>query len=496
MHVSGKKKKIIVIGSGVGGLGAAIRLASNGFDVEIFEKNSYAGGKIGEMQFDGYRFDTGPSVFTMPDLVEDLLMNEETAKFSYNQLEASCKYFYEDGTELIAYSDIEEFIKEIENKTNEKPDNIRAFLQKSKTIYDVTADVFLFNSIHDKKNLIRSSSLKALLNFGKIDAFSTMHESNAKRFNDDRIIQLFDRYATYNGSNPYQVPATLNIIPHLEHNLGTYFPEGGIYKIIKALKNKAEKEGVDFHFNTKVDEVVTLKQKVIGVRTGGTLHEADYVISNTDINYFYKHLLKDHKLLTKTLKPEKSSSALIFYWGVRGNFPQLKLHNILFSADYPAEFDHLFTKKTIFEDPTVYIFISSKVISSDAPEGKENWYVMINAPESTGQDWDQLRKKAREYITRKIKRMLGIDIEKHIEAEQVNDPVSIETQTSSYHGSLYGNSSNSKFAAFNRHPNYSKKYEGLYFTGGSVHPGGGIPLALSSAKIVSDYILTKHKLKI
>jgi phytoene dehydrogenase-like protein len=174
----------------------------------------------------------------------------------------------------------------------------------------------------------------------------------------------------------------------------------------------------------------------------------------------------------------------------------LKLHNILFSADYPAEFDHLFTKKTIFEDPTVYIFISSKAVSSDAPEGKENWYVMINAPESTGQDWDQLRKKAREYITRKIKRMLGIDIEKYIEAEQVNDPVSIETQTSSYHGSLYGNSSNSKFAAFNRHPNYSKKYEGLYFTGGSVHPGGGIPLALSSAKIVSDYILTKHKLKI
>lgn len=495
MHESGKTKRIIIIGSGVGGLGAAIRLARKGFNVEVFEKNSFAGGKIGEMRFEGYRFDTGPSVFTMPGLVDDLLDNEEAKEFSYNQLEASCQYFYEDGTELIAHSDIEEFIAEIENKTREKADNIRAFLQKSKTIYEVTADVFVFHSIHDNKNLFRSSSLKALLNFGKIDAFHTMHESNAKRFDDKRIIQLFDRYATYNGSDPYQVPATLNIIPHLEHNLGTYFPEGGIYKIVRSLKNKAEKEGVKFLFNTEVNEVITDKRRVKCVRAGGTFYEADYVISNTDINYFYKHLLKDRKLLEKTLKPEKSSSALIFYWGVKGNFHQLKLHNILFSSDYPKEFEYLFNKKEIFEDPTVYIFISSKAVHSDAPERKENWYVMINAPENTGQDWDQLRKKAREYITRKIKRMLGIDIEEHIEAEQVNDPVSIEAQTSSYHGSLYGNSSNSKFAAFNRHPNYSKKYKGLYFAGGSVHPGGGIPLALSSAKIVSDYILKKHKLK-
>ena len=491
-----KKKKAIIIGSGIGGLGVAVRLARAGIDVDVFEKNEQAGGKVGEIRLNDYRFDTGPSVFTMPELVEDLLGKEEAAKFSYNQLEASCQYFYEDGTELIAHSDIEEFIAEIENKTCEKADNIKAFLQKSRTIYEVTSDVFVFNSIHDKKNLFRISSLKALLNFGKIDAFNTMHESNAKRFNDKRIIQLFDRYATYNGSDPYQVPGTLNIIPHLEHNLGTYFPEGGIYEIVQSLKNKAEKEGVDFHFNTKVDEVVTQKSRVKGVRAGGTFYEADYVISNADINYFYKYLLKDPKLLEKTLKPEKSSSALIFYWGVKGNFPQLKLHNILFSADYPGEFDHLFNRKDVFEDPTVYIFISSRAVPTDAPEGKENWYVMINAPENTGQDWDQLREKARKHIIRKIKRMLGIDIQEYIEAEQVNDPVSIEEHTSSYHGSLYGNSSNSKFAAFNRHPNYSKKYKGLYFTGGSVHPGGGIPLALSSAKIVSDYILKKHKSKI
>src|SRR6056297_403509 len=489
-----KRKKAIIIGSGIGGLGVAVRLARAGIDVDVFEKNEQPGGKVGEIRLKDYRFDTGPSVFTMPELVEDLLGKDEAFKFSYYQLEASCQYFYEDGTELIAHSNIEDFINEIENKTNEKASNIRGFLQKSKIIYDVTSDVFVFNSIHDKKNLLRFSSFKALLNFGKIDAFNTMHESNAKRFNDDRIIQLFDRYATYNGSNPYQVPATLNIIPHLEHNLGTYFPEGGIYEIVRSLKSKAEKEGVTFHFNTEVNEVVIDKRKVTGVRAGDRMHEADYVISNTDINYFYKHLLKDRKLLEKTLKPEKSSSALIFYWGVKGNFPQLKLHNILFSADYPGEFDHLFTKKTIFEDPTVYIFISSKAVPADAPEGKENWYVMINAPENTGQDWDELRKKAREYIAGKIKRMLGIDIEKHIEAEKFNDPVSIEAQTSSYHGSLYGNSSNSKFAAFNRHPNYSRKYKGQYFAGGSVHPGGGIPLALSSAKIVSDYILKKHKL--
>ncbi len=170
------------------------------------------------------------------------------------------------------------------------------------------------------------------------------------------------------------------------------------------------------------------------------------------------------------------------------SFRELDLHNIFFSKHYRKEFDHLFEHRTITDDPTVYVFISSKAVPEDAPAGCENWFTMINVSENTGQDWDMEIEKARTNILDKLERMLDRDIRSHIVYQHVRDPRVIEEDTSSYRGSLYGNSSNSKFAAFNRHPNRRKDIRGLYFAGGSVHPGGGIPLCLASAKIVDSLI--------
>ncbi|MFP4042904.1 MAG: phytoene desaturase family protein, partial [Bacteroidales bacterium] len=212
----------------------------------------------------------------------------------------------------------------------------------------------------------------------------------------------------------------------------------------------------------------------------------DKVISDMDVQTFYSKVMKDDDLFTKNKQHEKSSSAMIFYWGVNGQFSQLNLHNIFFAENYQQEFQSLFDEKEIFSDPTIYVYISSKQVPSDAPNGKENWYVMINAPENVGQDWDRFKKQARKSIIAKLNLILNTNIEKYIEFERYMDPRDIEDYTSSFNGSLYGNSSNDKFAAFNRHPNFSKKFKDLYFVGGSVHPGGGIPLCLASAKIVSD----------
>ena len=195
----------------------------------------------------------------------------------------------------------------------------------------------------------------------------------------------------------------------------------------------------------------------------------------------------------KVLKQERSSSAIIFYWGIKKQFAQLQLHNIFFSNNYQQEFDSIFNKKEIFNDPTVYINISSKMEPSQAPTGKENWFVMVNAPANVGQDWTALKEKLRSTITEKLSRILGEDIAAQIETEQTLDPVMIEEQTASYMGSLYGTSSNSKWAAFLRHPNFTGTIKGLYFCGGSVHPGGGIPLCLKSAKIVSDLVAADSK---
>jgi phytoene dehydrogenase-like protein len=197
---------------------------------------------------------------------------------------------------------------------------------------------------------------------------------------------------------------------------------------------------------------------------------------------------------SKREKYEPSSSALIFYWGMDREFAELDLHNIFFSNNYKKEFETIFHSKKIDDDPTVYIHISSKCKADDAPQGCENWFVMVNAPYADGQDWEKVIREARENIVTKLNKVLGLDVTKHIQLEHKLTPELIQSKTGSYKGALYGSSSNDKMAAFLRQPNFSSEYKGLYFCGGSVHPGGGIPLCLLSGKITTDIIARDFKL--
>jgi phytoene desaturase len=278
------------------------------------------------------------------------------------------------------------------------------------------------------------------------------------------------------------------MIPHLEMHYGTFLPKGGMHEITKSLYRFAQQQGIEFKLNSSVVEIIHENGIAKGIKTAKEEMTADVLVSNMDIFSTYKSLLKDLPHPNRILRQERSSSALIFYWGVKKTFPELDLHNILFSDEYEAEFNAIFNKKTLFRDPTVYINITSKEEVTDAPEGCENWFVMINAPGNFGQDWEMLKKQAKQHIIQKINRRLDIDLESLIVAEEVLDPIGIETKTSSHRGALYGAASNSQFASFLRHPNFSKQLENLYFCGGSVHPGGGIPLCLFSAKIVSDLV--------
>lgn len=486
-------QKAFIIGAGIAGITAAIRLAVKGYAVDVFEANSYPGGKLTEFTQNGYRFDAGPSLFTMPQYVDELFKlagKNPKDYFNYQKLDVVCQYFYEDGTQLTAYADADKFAKEISNKIGESPSAVKKHISNSRKIYDITDHVFLQRSLHQLKTFLRWETVMSILRLPQIDAMRTMHKANKSFFKDERIIQLFDRYATYNGSNPYTAPATLNVIPHLEQHFGAYFPERGMYSITQALVGLAESLGVKFHYNSRVDELVLDDEKVIGIKVNGQVLKSDVVISNMDVWFTYKKLLSAYPNLhpQKILQQERSSSALIFYWGIKKQFAQLDLHNIFFSADYKAEFNHIWKKQDIYHDPTVYLNISSKLKPDDAPEGCQNWFTMINVPANTGQDWDKLIDVARKNIITKLSRLLGEDISQLITSESILDPRDIESKTSSYQGALYGTSSNRQFAAFLRHANKSSKIKGLYFCGGSVHPGGGIPLCLLSAKIVSEWI--------
>jgi phytoene desaturase len=484
-------KKDVIIGAGVAGIATAIRLAVKGYAVEVFEANATPGGKLVEINNSGFRFDAGPSLLTIPQYIDELfeLAGKDPAQyFQYQQLDIICKYFYADGTKLTAFADQAQFEKEVADIIGEPVTALQKQRNNSRTIYQLTNPIFLERAFNGLKSLFNKEAICALINLPKLDTARTMHHANQSFFEDERMVQFYDRYATYNGSNPYTAPATLNVIPHLEQELGAYFPVGGMYSIIDSLVKLAEELGVKFHYHSPVEEIVLERQKVKGIKVKGELINADVVVSNMDIWFTYNKLLKDHPKLhpQKTLQQERSSSALVFYWGINKQFDNIDLHNIFFSADYKAEFDQIWKEKTIYHDPTVYLNISSKYKPDDAPTGCENWFVMINVPANTGQDWDALITEARRRILAKLANQLGEDIEKLIVSESVLDPRGIETKTSSYLGSIYGTSSNSKYAAFMRHANQSTQIKNLYFCGGSVHPGGGIPLCLLSAKIVAE----------
>ncbi|MEO1434673.1 MAG: 1-hydroxycarotenoid 3,4-desaturase CrtD [Bacteroidota bacterium] len=480
--------RIGIIGAGIAGLGAAIRLQAKGHEVEVFEANAYPGGKLAEIQVGNYRFDAGPSLFTMPHFIEELFSLSEIdieAYFSYEKLDAVCHYFWEDGKRLKSYSDPQKFAEEVEAQLEVPKSVLLNSLADSRHKFEVTEEIFLHQSLHRARNFLSSKVVRGILNMPRLHIFQTMHDWNVKHLKEPHLVQLFDRFATYNGSSPYQASAIMHSIPHLEHGIGAFFPHGGMVNIPRALHRLAEAKGVRFHFEAPVQRIKVENGIATGFETESGTQTFDRVVSNMDVNFTYRKLMPDQAAPEKTLAQEKSTSALILYWGIKREFPELGVHNIFFTEDYKTEFEHL-RKGSVYHDPTVYIHISSKVEKTDAPTGCENWFTMINVPYNSGQDWDAIIQNSRKQIIEKLSRLLETDIEPLIEGEAILDPRSIESRTWSHLGALYGTSSNNRNAAFLRHPNFSRRIKNLYFCGGSVHPGGGIPLALLSGKIVAN----------
>ncbi len=481
--------KAILIGAGVGGLATAIRLAKKGYSVEVFEANDYIGGKLSTFSIGAYRFDAGPSLFTMPQFVDELftLCNENPdVFFQYKRKEIACNYFWEDGKTLTAYGDTNRFVEEVEEKLAVPAKTLNNYLSKAKRKFDRTRPLFLERSLHKWQTILRKETLVGIANYFSFEIDTSLNSVNQAQLQEPHLVQFYNRFATYNGSNPYQTPGMMTLVQHLEQHYGTYIPKKGMGDISQSLYELAKRQGVIFHLSTTVDKILVENKKAVGIQVNETEHRADIVVSNMDVVPTYRRLLTHQKQPEKILSQERSSSAVIFYWGMGKSFPQLDLHNIFFSDDYKAEFDAIFNQKNLFNDPTVYVNITSKDVSADAPKGKENWFVMVNAPHDTGQDWELVAQELRQWVITKLNRILDVDIAPFVEEEWIMTPNIIESRTQSYLGALYGASSNDKMAAFLRHPNFSRNISSLYFCGGSVHPGGGIPLCLLSAKIVAD----------
>ncbi|HOC24938.1 MAG TPA: phytoene desaturase family protein [bacterium] len=484
-------RQVAVIGGGLAGLSGAIELARRGFSVDLFEQTGRLGGKMNEVRREGFRFDTGPSLLTMPFVLEKLFADAGFRRREFLDLvpiEPMCRYFFADGSRLDASSDAAAMETAITMLSERDRGRFARFMAYSRRIYDLTAEVFLFTPIHEWKRVLKSRHLSTLGALPAIDPLRTVHRGVKRFFRDDRLVQLFDRYATYNGSNPYQAPATLNIIPYVEYGFGGFYVRGGMYRLVEALQRLATILGVRIHTGMPVEEIVTEKGRVAGVRVDGALLRTERVLCSADVVTAFNRLLpgfaKERRRLNRL---EPSLSGMIFLWGVKKSHPGLAHHNIFFSADYSHEFSQIFDGLRAPDDPTVYVAITSRADAEDAPEGMENWFVLVNMPYLRPGAAEPDAASVRQTVLSRL-RQQEIDVSGAIACEEVITPRDFLERYGSNAGSIYGISSNSRSMAFRRPANRSRAVPGLFLAGGACHPGGGIPLVLLSGRMAAELI--------
>jgi len=487
------RKPIIVIGAGIGGLSAAIRLAASGRRVLVLEQNSRVGGKMGEVRRDGFRWDTGPSVITMRHVFDELFSAAGRRLDDYLHLEAVeplTRYFFPDGVRLDVTRDLPQMLKQIRQLNERDVEGYLRFLAYAARLHRITGPVFIYNYPPSWRSLSRVSPADILA----VDGLRSMHRAISSFVQSPHLRQVLGRFATYVGASPFLAPATLNVIAHVELNEGVWYPRGGVYRIAEAYAHLAQELGVEIQTDTRVAGIEVQSSRVVGVRLeDGRLISSNAVIANVDIASLYEKLRAPQpdaqRQLAKIQRQPLSCSGFILLLGVEGKHLQLTHHNIFFSSDYYLEFEQIFDRGVPPSEPTIYLAITSRSTPEDAPPGLENWFVLVNAPAQRA-TWDW-RTQAESYGSRVLDLLAarGFDVRDKLRTKIIITPLEIEQMSGAYRGALYGFSSNSRWAAFRRPHNRAREVGGLYFAGGTVHPGGGVPLATLSGKVASQMLI-------
>ena len=514
-------KSIIIVGAGIGGLSAAIRLAAQGHAVTILERQAQVGGKLNHIEMDGFSFDTGPSLITMPYVLEDLFASAQRNLKDYLDLlplDITCRYFYHDGLILNAWRDHARLVEEFAQLNPHDGEAFSRFLDHARNIYQAAADPFLYHSLGAPLNVFRTfvryvlqghphseaqglgentSTLWSRL-MAVLAALSpqTLDSSVRGFFEDEHLRQLFDRYATYNGSSPYQVASVYSIIPYVELADGGWYPRGGIYAVAQALERLAHELGVTIETCCNVERILVEQNEAYGVvLADGRVLRNDVVIANSDVVTTHRELLspaiRNERHVQRLELLEPSCSGFVLLLGVDKQYAQLAHHNIFFSDDYHAEFDDLFERHVPLNNPTIYVCATTRSDPTQAPPGYENLFVLVNAPYLTSKsNWKRDAPTYRDRIfdlLASYKQVDMHDIREHIVCEAILTPEDFREKYGANAGSIYGLSSNSRMAPFTR-PGNKSEIRNLYFVGGSTHPGGGVPLVMLSGKIVAELV--------
>ena len=473
-------KKILVIGAGLGGLAAAIRLARIGHSVEVWEKNAGPGGKVKELTLDGFRWDMGPSLLTMPHLLRDLFaFAGERMEDHLNlvRLPSACRYFWTDGTVID------------EDASFWARPEVSKFLEYARGIYELSGEAYLNRPPSQLWRAFTLGNLGKLRHLPKVATLRTLAAEVERRLSDPHVRQIFLRFATYNGSSPYQTPATFNIIPYVEAEFGPWYARGGMSKIAGALAALAQRNGVNFRFNT----IATDWNGGEATAHDGTRAKADVLICNGDViraRTTFLSRITSMPRQRELQRPPLSTSGFILFLGVRGRDPRLGHHNIFFSDHYADEFREIHQGKLSPTEPTIYIAVSARTDPDHAPPGHDNYFVLINAPARDPKEpWTTDEAQGyRDVVLQRLARFGFSDLTGRMVAERVFTPTDFATRDLAHHGALYGWASHSIRTSLLRPPLRAAGARNVFFTGGTTHPGGGIPLVLLSGKMVAEMI--------
>jgi phytoene desaturase len=488
------KKKIIVIGSGFGGLATASRLLSQGHDVEIFEKRDKAGGRAYVYEMDGFKFDGGPTVITAPFLFDEIFEAADKNRKDYFEL-VPCDPFYRifdaNGKKFDYNGDHDFVLSEIERWNPDDKSGYTKFLKSTKAIFNKG-----FVELADQPFLSLWDMIKVVPDLIKLQSHKTVFQYISKFIENDFLRKVFSFHPLLVGGNPFDTTSIYAMIHYLEREWGVHYAMGGTGAIVQALVRLIEEQGGTFHYNAEVDEITIQNGKATGIRLkDGTEHTADQIVSNADVAFTYRHMIPEDKRSTysnrKVERMKYSMSLFVIYFGTKRRYldSELEHHNIILGERYEELLSDIFDDKTLADDFSLYLHMPTKTDPSLAPEGCEGFYVLSPVPHlDSGTDWNEQAKPYRDAIISFLEKNYLPNLEENIIVEHHIDPLHFQQTLNSFKGSAFSIEPILTQSAWFRPHNKSEDVDDLFFVGAGTHPGAGLPGVLSSAKIAEDLI--------
>ncbi len=486
-----------IIGGGLGGLAAACTLAARGHRVVLFEKNDWVGGKAAVFEEAGYRFDMGPTILTVPAVLRRIFAEagrDLDQALDLRRLDPQWRCFFDDGSVLDLTENTDRMVANLDAYSPGNSQGYRDFLRMSEGLHDVSQKFFFWRSVEDlwdtmdfKKNM----DLDTLRDVLSLKMGSTVAKQIRKKVPDARVAQMLDHFVQYVGSSPYNSPAVLCSIGHMQTDGGIWYPIGGTRAVPVALAKLADDLGVETRLSTGIRRIVFDRGRVSAVETeAGDIVPLSALVSNMDSVRTYRELVggKPAAAFNKRWKREPACSGVVLYLGLDRAYDHLLHHDFVFSRDPEEEFDWIYKKGEPAPDPTCYIAAPSRTEPGVAPRGGEALYVLVHTPYlRPHHDWTAMLPAYRRVILDKLARSAGMpDLESRIVVERTLTPADIHERYRVLNGAIYGLASHGKYLGAFKPGNRSRDLNGLYLAGGAAHPGPGMPMVLMSGWIAAD----------